>query len=192
MFEIPQPFGQGKRSMFALFNRLSGAFVLLLGRMGDEPPQINETHFIAKPVDIDPDHEMILGTVDAFEVVLQAEQPPVIDEYTLNARCRDKILKAYPTHRQLNVLGDVLEALIDELKASGPAVDAFVAMREYVAECQVRNGRYKEAYAQSVDFNFMSKEALGQRVLDELDGGLHEIIGSPIGTVSTPFHRGAP
>lgn len=188
MTEIPQPFGQGKRSMFALFNRLSGAFVLLLGRMSDEPLEIDETHYVAKPVEIDPDLEMVVGTVDNFEIALQAEQPPVIDEYTLNARCGDKILKAYPEHRQLNILGDVLEALVNELQPSGPAVDSFRAMREYIAECQTRNARYKAAYAESPDFQFMDKATLGQRVLDELEGGLHEVIGSPLGSAITPFH----
>lgn len=192
MFDIPQPFGQGKRPMFALFNRLSGAHVMYVGRMGNEPPQINETHFIAKAVEIDPDREMIVGTVDAFQIVLQAEQAPVVDEYTLNARCRDKILKMYPTHRQLNILADVLETMIGELNLSGPAIDEFAGMRQYIDECQVRNDRYKQAYAKSADFTYLDKAALGQRVLDELDGGLHEVIGSPMGTVTTPFHRGAP
>lgn len=187
MTEIPQPFGQGKRSMFALFNRLSGAFVLLLGRMGDEPLQIDETHYVARPIEIDPDLERVVGTVDRFEIVLQAEQPPVIDEYTLNARCGDKVLKAYPVHRQLNILGDLLDTLIADLQPTGPAVEAFQGMRTYIAECQERNARYKSAYAASPDFVFLDKAVLEQRVLDELEGGLHEVIGGPLGTAVTPF-----
>ncbi|MFL1552513.1 hypothetical protein ACI77I_26090 [Pseudomonas sp. D47] len=188
MIDIPRPFDQGKRSMFALFNRLSGAFVLLLGRMGEEAPDIDETHFIAKPVEIDPDREMVRGTVNAFEIVAQVEQPPLIDEYTLNARCGDKVLKRYPVHRQLNILGDLLDVLVRESSLSGQAVEEFQAMRGYIEECQVRNARYKAAYSESPDFVFLDKATLEQRVLDELEGGLHEVIGSPLGTVATPFH----
>lgn len=184
---VPDVFGAGPRPMFALFNRLSGAFVLLIGRVGDEPPRINETHYVARAVEIDPDTQMVKGTVDAFEIVAQAEQPPVIDEYSLNARCGDKILKRYPQHRQINILSDLLETLVTDLQPTGAAVEAFLEMRAYIAECQERNARYKAAYAASPDFVFLDKGSLEQRVLDELEGGLHEVIGGPLGTAATPF-----
>jgi translation elongation factor P/translation initiation factor 5A len=60
-------------------------------------------------------------------------------------------------------------------------------MRAYIAECQTRNARYKTAYADSPDFVFMDKSSLEQRVLDELEGGLHEVIGGPLGSAVTPF-----
>lgn len=67
-------------------------------------------------------------------------------------------------------------------------MDAFRDMRGYIAECQERNARYKAAYADNPDFQFLDKATLEQRVLDELEGGLHEVIGSPMGNVVTPFH----
>lgn len=184
---IPDVFGTGSRPMFALFNRLSGAFVLLIGRVGDEVPKINETHYVARAVEIDPEVQMIKGTLDAYEIVLQAEQPPVMDEYSINARCGDKILKRYPQHQQLNIVSDLLELLVSELQPSGPAVEAFGEMRSYIAECQERNVRYKAAYLASPDFEFLDKHSLEQRVLDELEGGLHEVIGGPLGTAVTPY-----
>lgn len=60
-------------------------------------------------------------------------------------------------------------------------------MREYIVECQTRSERYKAAYAESPDFQFMYKATLGQRVLDELEAGLHEVIGSPQGSAITPL-----
>lgn len=188
MLDVPQPFGQGPRPMYAMFNRLSGAFVFLLGRMDEDAPRIDETHFIAKPVELDPDTQMVRGTVDAFEIVLQADQPPVIDEYRVNAQCGDKILKLYPLHRQLTLLSDLMDVVLKEAKVTGPAVEAFQEMRTYIAECRQRNARYKEAYTESADFIFLDKKSLEQRVLDELDGGLHEVIGGPLSSVPTPFH----
>ncbi|MDT4878772.1 hypothetical protein FQZ97_1143960 [compost metagenome] len=138
-------------------------------------------------MEIDPDTEMVKGTADGFEIVRQAEQPPVVDEYTLNARCGDKVLKTYPLHRQLNILGDLVEALVSDLQPTGPVVEEFRAMRAYIAQCQARNARYKQAYAQGGDFTYLDKAALEQRVLDELEGGLHEVIGGPLGTAITPF-----
>jgi hypothetical protein len=61
-------------------------------------------------------------------------------------------------------------------------------MRAYIAQCRERNARYKTAYADSPDFAFLDKKALEQRVLDELEGGVHELIGGPLNSVPTPFH----
>lgn len=55
-------------------------------RLNDEPLETDETHYVSHRVEIVPNVEMIQGTANAFDIVLQAEQPPVIDEYTLNAR----------------------------------------------------------------------------------------------------------
>jgi hypothetical protein len=105
-----------------MFNRLSGAFVFLLGRMDEDAPQIDQTHFVAKEVVLDPDVEMVTGTLNTFEIVLQAKQPPVIDEYQVNAQCSEKILKLYPLHRQLTVLGDLLEQVVSATKIKSSAV----------------------------------------------------------------------
>ncbi|MDA8484392.1 hypothetical protein NNO07_15055 [Pseudomonas resinovorans] len=188
MNQFPAAFDElGKRPMYALFNRLSGQFLMLIGRMGDELPAIDETHFVGHLVEIDPVTERISGSAESFEIVALAELPPVMDEYTINARCRDKIVKRYPEHRQLNLMADLLEALVAQTGLQGPAVEAFQQMRAFIAQCQTRNARYKVAYAQSPDFIYLDEAALEQRVLDELEGGLHEVIGGPLGTAVTPY-----
>ena len=72
-------------------------------------------------------------------------------------------------------------ALIEKSNLSGPEVDAFLDLAEFIEDKRELNERYKKAYQEGPDWKYVSKDEERAMLSRRLEGGIHEILGPKSG-----------
>jgi len=165
-----------------IFNKVTKAYIgsTYGEKVFSSDHKLNEEHFIFKQVVMNSDQEWE-GDLDTGSIKPVSQLTPIISESELDQDCRDKIFRRYQYYHQLNII----HKIIDKLVASG-AVDLaeddlaeFSEMKEYLTTIRSNNDKFKTAYNEDHTYKYLDKAAERQMVNDQMEGGLHEIIGRP-------------
>ena len=160
----------------ALFNKVSGAFVMMVGANSEE--SLDPTYFKWKKIDhFDQTIHVWEGDYDNGQLVEQGDQPSMVMEDSVDSQAGFVIRDVYQWYHQTNALIAVVKALIEKNELSGPEVDAFTDMADYIEERRDANERYKKAYSDGSDWKLVTKEESWALQNKQLEGGLHEKIG---------------
>jgi len=152
----------------AQFNKVTKVFTMILQRP-DDISALNHEYFLYREIMIDRDKEKIVGDYDTFRVAAIENEPLEINEDTLNALAREKILKEYPMHDQLSILGTTLEKLAD---AVGVECDELKEMNDYIAEIRRINKLRKDFYESDPAYKYMSTEDFEALFIAQREGGV--------------------
>jgi hypothetical protein len=112
-----------------------------------------------KTVSYDPDKEIYIGTYadGSVKKITEVDSGKAfIDEEMLNAGVSDKIQNAYPVHRQLNIIIDMLE------KSDIPNTPEFQEMMSYIKDLRERNKARKTEYKNNTDAYFFADKATSE------------------------------
>lgn len=154
----------------AQFNKLNKAFITVLG-MVDDQSLLNHDQYLYAEVNMDTEHEKIIGNYDNFEIVLISEQPLEVFEAYLNLLAREKIVSVYPLEKQLTIIGSLLEQLAD---ASGVSCEDLKDMNDYIAEVRRANAVRKEFYDANPDYQYISTEKFEELYAEKYAGGISD------------------
>lgn len=122
------------------------------------------------------ENEVWSGDYSKGSVMSADSVPFVVFEESLNQQAMNKIRNSFDYYAQINALIAVLDGLIDG-DISNEALVNYEKIKTLIAETQQINKRYKDAYQDSQHHEFVSKEQQDKILADQLEGGLHEIIG---------------
>ena len=165
-----------KQDVHLAFNKISGAFLgVIIGAA-----ELDETYLKYRKVRMNPAMETWQGDYDTGKIVSKEAQPAQISEFVMDATCNSKIGRKYQPHHQLNIMGDLLDAVVSQsglLPEDHPALVAFHEMRKYIAAVRANNKRLKEAYLEGEHYNYRSKEDMIAVQDAELEGGLAHVVG---------------
>jgi hypothetical protein len=159
----------------AMFNKESGAFTGLTAM--SSKGHINEEFYKWKEIKIDTETQKWDGDYDTGKVVNLDEVPVEILERDMDRRAGETIEYGYPWYKQVNAIIPVMLALIEKNNLTGPEVDAFLDLAEFVEDKRALNDRYKKAYSEGPDWKLISKEEEYETRSKKLAGGLLEKIG---------------
>lgn len=178
-----------KQKVQLMFNRLTGAFLGLAGHGGDRevvaPPA--DSPIVFKEVEMDRENEIWEGSMDAGRLIPISERKPVITEFMVNSGAKDKIQRKYPIHAQVNILVKMVELLLEKVDMTEEEIQEFRDMVEYINHVRANNSRYKDAYKANPNYDYVSAGEYIDRLNDELEGGLQEVVGRPPRKVDTPW-----
>jgi hypothetical protein len=150
------------------FNKLTKAFITAISPV--DPSWLNTEHYYySEEVQFDQDHEVVVGNWDDWSIELIADQPFEVREDDLNILARERILKAYPMESQLNILGDLLEAIADTHSIE---CEELKAMNDYIDEVRRVNTLRKEFYKESPDYNYVSSEDFESNLRIKYEGAI--------------------
>ena len=160
-----------------LFNKDSGEFFAKLNYAALEG--IDDTFFTVKVVNYDEDtHEWNGGNATTGKVEAINKIIPVITEEMVNEQCASSIESVYKPHHELNAIFDVLNEIIEKENLSSEAVDTFKKVREFINRRRLLNNRYKAAYSNDPNWEYLDKKAIEEKSLRAGAGGLDEKINS--------------
>lgn len=152
----------------AQFNKITKVFVMIMQRPEDISG-LNHDFYLYKEIEIDRDKEKVIGNYDNFRVAAIESEPLEINEDGLNQLAREKILKVYPMHDQLTILGQTLEKIAD---AVGVECEDLKEMNDYIAEVKRLNNLRKEFYASDPSYKYMSTEEFEELFIARREGGV--------------------
>ena len=72
----------------------------------------------------------------------------------------------------------VLEKLIKANDLKGEEVESFKEILEYISARRESAQKFKDAYKENPDFQYESKKEIIEQMSAQLDGGLHELLGT--------------
>ena len=84
----------------------------------------------------------------------------------------------YKPHHELNALFDVLNEIVEKENMSSEAVDRFKQIRDFISRRRLLNARYKVAYENDPNWNYLDKATVEEQSLLEGAGGLDEKMNS--------------
>lgn len=152
----------------AQFNKVTKVFVMILQRP-DDISGLNHDFYLYREIEIDRDKEKVIGNYDNFRVAAIEHEPLEINEDALNTLAREKILKRYPMHDQLTILGLTLEKIADSV---GIECEDLKEMNDFISEVRRLNGLRKEFYASDPAYRYMSTEEFEELFVARREGGV--------------------
>lgn len=162
-----------RQPALAQFNKINKKFITVLSMVEDKS-LLNHDFYDYQEVDIDPFNETIRGDYSDFKIVNINEQPLEITEDMLNDLARNKILKEYPIEKQLTLLENVLEKLVDQ---TGIEAEELKEMNDYIAEIKRTNAIRKQFYADNPDYDYKSTEELDALIEEKYEGSIQAYNG---------------
>ena len=160
-----------------LFNKESGVFFAKLNH--EALAGIDSTFFTVRVLEFDEDtHKWNGGNATDGKVELINEIVPVITEHMVNVQCTVAINSVYKPHHELNALFDVLNEIVEKENMSSEAVDRFKQIRDFISRRRLLNARYKVAYENDPNWNYLDKATVEEQSLLEGAGGLDEKMNS--------------
>jgi len=162
-----------------IFNKQSGEFVSTASV--NTASCLNGDLYKWKTVDIDVDTQRWEGNYDDGSVVNVAEAPVNVYERDMDRKAGEAITWAYNWYQQVNVIIPVMMTLIEKNNLSGPEVDSFLGLAEYIEDKRELNDRYKKAYQEGPDWKYISKDEERAALSRQLEGGIHELLGPKSG-----------
>jgi len=185
-----------KQKTQLIFNKITGAYLGSVSYNGSDPnkqtenlgdPEHDAMTYLLRDMDIET--ETWEGNMTTGSIIPLDDVTPTMDEYTLNSSAKDKIFREYPFHKQINIMTDLLEILLSKVEVEPDEIADFDLMREYIKKIRENNSRYKEAYLNHTDYDYIDKEEYMRRMNDQLDGGLRDVVGRPPVKVETPWRN---
>lgn len=157
---------------WAQFNKITGEFISTLQLVDLET--LNQDFFNYKKVEINLEKQIIKGTYDNFQIVDKQDQPLLMTETALNNAAQFKIDKTYGIYQRLEIQENLLEKLATALNVED---DAFLEMRDFIAEVKSNNNLIKESLINDPAYTYVSLAEEVNTLENQLEGGLHELIG---------------
>ena len=162
-----------------IFNRESDEFCGEI--FCDDYSNLDETYFKYKIITFDrKTHVWDGGNYVTGKIIPIGEEPVNVFETDINATTYQTITDRYPVYRQVNILTDLLNTIVESGAISGVAVDEFNAMREYVSARRTLNVNYKNAYINDDSFVYISEQEATDMEARRVSGGFHEALGGRI------------
>lgn len=159
----------------AIFNKISG---ILVGMVNMEcKDQINDKYFKFKEIEIDETTQKFVGDYDTGEVVNIDDAPVEVTESQLNHACATAIENVFPLYKQLNALTGVMKTIISKHNLQGEEVDEFNKVVNFITGRRNLNKKFKNAYKEGPDWNYISTEDEAENFNKVVEGGIHEEIG---------------
>jgi len=179
-----------KQKVKVMFNKITGALLGIISHGTGEREIVEpdaDSPIIFKEVEMDRETETWQGTMADGGIVPLSERKSVITEFMVNSGAKSKIQRKYPQHLQVNMLIKMVSLLLDKSDLPEEEVQEFRDMVTYIEHIRANNRRYKEAYAKNPNYEYLSANDLVEKLNDELEGGLQEVVGRPVRTVDTPW-----
>lgn len=164
---------EGTATMLAQFNKITGEFVALL-QPEEDMSILNHDFFNYTEVEIDLGTQILKGSYDNFEIVNIQDQPVTMYESALDNAAQFKIDKSYGVYKRMEIQEKLLEKIAAALDVEH---EEFLEMRDYIAEVRSNNNLMKESLKADSAYNFVSNEDAKIAYENQLEGGLHELIG---------------
>jgi hypothetical protein len=164
---------EGTSKFLAQFNKITGEFIALL-QPEEDTSILNNDFFNYTEVEMDLATQELVGTYDNFQIVNIQDQPVTMYEAALDNAAQFKIDKSYGVYKRLEVQEQLLEKLAVALNVED---EAFLEMRDYIAEVRANNKLYKESLMNDPTYKFVTLEEERTTYENRLEGGIHELIG---------------
>lgn len=164
---------KGKAKMLAQFNKITGEWIALI-QPEEDVSVLEHNFFNYVEVEIDIEKQTLVGKYDDFQIVNIQDQPLTMYETALNNAAQFKIDKSYGVYKRMEVQEKLLEKIAAALDVEH---EEFLEMRDYIAEVRANNKLYKEALINDPAYKFISLEEERTTYENQLEGGLHELIG---------------
>lgn len=170
---------------WAQFNIISKVFTGIFQRRKETPEEegINTTNYLYTPIEIDMGIQEIVGNYDNFQIVNIADQPQVIHEAALDGQMRSKIEEEYSNNDRLEILERAVLSIGEKLGVDLPELADVVSLIE---EIKRTNELRKQSLAKDPEYRYVSVAEAAQTEMDQLEGGLHEVIGPRRTTYGSP------
>jgi hypothetical protein len=159
-----------------LFNKSTKAFIASVS--DGAIPLVDTKNILIKPIELDESQEYWEGDYDSGSIKKLSDSIPVVHEIALNARCRDIILNEYPLENQINNIAEAVIALASSAKIEqDPRIAKLITQQLFIDECRKTNNRYKTAYQESPDWNYVSKDTELDKLKQNVASGQLEAFG---------------
>jgi hypothetical protein len=163
------------KERIAVFNKVSGELAGM--HLPNSEASLNSEFYKWKLIEIDEKTQKWVGDYDNGKVVDVNSQPIDVSETAIDHQAEYTIRDIYDYHHQINNLVGVVRVMIEKNNLKGEEVNAFLTMADYIQERRDANERYKKAYQDGPDFEYVSKEDERRRVARLMEGGVHEAVG---------------
>ena len=163
-----------KMRKFIAFNKLSKAYCGMLDADDNDTLPVSD-YYLYREAEVG-DNDIWHGNYDMGKVVPADSVPFVVLEESLDQQAMDKIRNSFDYYAQINALIAVLDGLIYG-DISEQALADYEQIKAVIKETRVINKRRKQSYKDSDNHEFVSKAQQDAILADQLEGGLHEIIG---------------
>jgi predicted PolB exonuclease-like 3'-5' exonuclease len=160
-----------------IFNKVSKEYFAVVSY--NSLDQVDSKFFTTKIVEFDEStHEWNGGNFDDGQVIVKGSNVPTTTESTLDERCGNSITEVYKPHHELNAIINVLSEIIEKENMSSEAVDKFKEITQFIANRRMINDRYKSAFQNDPNWNYITKEQEQEEIGRLYDGGLYEQINN--------------
>lgn len=157
-----------RQPALAQFNKLNGAFIMVLG-MPDDISMLNHDFYKYVEIEIDFPEETVVGNYDNFSIVSVHDVPALLIEDDVNEVARQKILNSYPVEKQLTIISKAVEIISEALSIDVPEI---VEMNAFIDEIKRSNSIRKEFYSNSPDFDYKTSEEFDEMTQRIYEGGI--------------------
>lgn len=159
---------------FIVFNKISKVFCGMLDAYEhDVLPTSN--YYLYKEAYLG-ENDIWDGNYDSGKVVSADSVPFVMLEQSLDQQAQDKIRNTLDYYHQINIIVSVLDGIICG-DMDKDALAKYEQFKAFVAETRAINDRYKQAYKDSANHHYISKQEQDEITAKQMEGGVHEIIG---------------
>lgn len=165
---------EGVVDAWAQFNIITKVFTGVFPRTAATPEGLNTVNYLYAPIEIDMSTQVVSGTYDNFRVVNKADLPQDIHEVALDGQARDKIAESYSYGDRIEILELAVLKIAEKVGVELPELEEVV---DLVAEVKRTNELRKQSLAVDPEYNYISIADQLQTEMDQLEGGLHEVIG---------------
>ena len=159
----------------AIFNKITGEFSSLTSVNSEE--YLNSKFWKWRKITINEETQKFVGDFETGTVVDIDNSPVTVLETQLDAAAGTAIENEYSWYHQVNALSAVVKVLIEKNAITGPEVDDFLNVLGYIEDKREANERYKKAYSDGPDWEFISKKQEAASFKRQLEGGVHEFLG---------------
>jgi hypothetical protein len=159
----------------AIFNKITGEFTSITSANSEE--YLNSKFWKWRKITINEATQKFVGDYDTGKVVDMTDAPVEVLETQLDEAAGTAIGNEYSWYHQVNVLNAVVKVLIEKNAITGPEVDDFLNVLGYIEDKRESNERYKKAYSEGPDWNYISKKEEAASFKRQLEGGVHEFLG---------------
>jgi hypothetical protein len=151
-----------------LFNRSNGAYISTLTNI--DVSKLNSKYYKWKIVNFDSKtHTWDEGDYDNGKIIKLDDVKPLISESVVNTAVKESITSEYNSYKQNNIMMNMIKKIIE--------VDEFVKMHSYITSKREQNVKYKEAYKNSEDFNYLSNDDLFEKNVQMVRGDIANDFG---------------
>ncbi len=162
-----------------VFNKHNGVYTSTL--IGVDTSKLDADLYKWKEVEFDSKtHVWDEGDYDNGKVIKLEDRKEFIVETIVNRTAKETIISEYPEHTQSNIIMNMIKKIIDENNMSGSEVAEFKAMHSYIAARRAQNYKYKQAYKNSDDYHYLSRDDQFENSIQIVKGPIEDKFGIAI------------